>query len=77
MKEKGPYETKAEKRKAEYEKQMKVYNKKQVNKLHYCFFISSIDLFDLVMTFFFFFYFMIGRKVLLIMVRGMMTRVKR
>ncbi|XWS55539.1 hypothetical protein CRYUN_Cryun09bG0008700 [Craigia yunnanensis] len=27
--EKGPYETKAEKRKADYEKQMKVYDKKQ------------------------------------------------
>ncbi|XVE97076.1 hypothetical protein REPUB_Repub02eG0279500 [Reevesia pubescens] len=27
--EKGPYEAKAEKRKADYEKQMKIYNKKQ------------------------------------------------
>ena len=75
MKEKSVYEAKAAKRKADYEKQMNLYNKKQVNKLHYCFFISSSDLFDLVMTFFF--YFMIGRKVLLLMVRGMMTRVKR
>ncbi|XVE62038.1 hypothetical protein DITRI_Ditri06bG0086800 [Diplodiscus trichospermus] len=32
--EKAVYEAKAAKRKADYEKQMNVYNKKQVNKLH-------------------------------------------
>lgn len=32
-KEKAPYEAKAAKRKAEYEKQMKAYNKKQVGVL--------------------------------------------
>ena len=53
MKEKAVYEAKAAKRKADYEKQLNLYNKKQVNQLPYPIFISSSALLDLVLDFFY------------------------
>lgn len=53
MKEKAPYEAKAAKRKADYEKQMNAYNRKQVNNLPYCFLISGNALLDLLLDFLF------------------------
>jgi hypothetical protein len=44
-KEKAPYEAKAAKKKSEYEKVMKAYNKKQVNISHLILFFVLLTLF--------------------------------